>query len=129
MCDIQNNEIRSISGARTMPVAEAVGMVLAHDITEIRQDDFKGRAFKKGHIVREEDITYLQRLGKENLFVLNIADDEVHEDDAAYALTNALMGEGVKMNLQSLGMAVYVLIVRSAGIPYVRSGNRLKSFP
>ncbi|MCL4536437.1 MAG: molybdopterin-binding protein [Nitrospirae bacterium] len=96
MCDVQNSEIKGRTG-NTIPVTEAVGMVLAHDITEIRQDDFKGRAFKKGHIVKEEDISHLQRLGKENLFVLNIADDEVHEDDAAYALANALMGEGVKM--------------------------------
>jgi len=57
--------------------------VLAHDITEIRPGEFKGRAFKKGHIIREEDVCHLQRLGKENLFVLNIADDEMHEDDAA----------------------------------------------
>ena len=78
-----------------MPVEIAVGMILAHDITEIRKDDFKGRAFKKGHIVRVEDIGHLQRLGKENLFVLNMAGDEMHEDEAAYALAHALMGEGV----------------------------------
>ncbi|MEW6739670.1 MAG: molybdopterin-binding protein [Nitrospirota bacterium] len=95
MCDVQNNEIRSMSGARTIPVAEAVGMVLAHDITEIRRDEFKGRAFRKGHIIKEEDINHLRKIGKEHLFVLNIAEDEVHEDDAAYALANALMGEGV----------------------------------
>lgn len=97
MCDIQGSDTKNMIGVKTIPVQDAVGMVLAHDITEIRQDDFKGRAFKKGHIVREEDISHLQRLGKENLFVLNIADDEMHEDDAAYALANALMGEGVKM--------------------------------
>ncbi len=97
MCDIQGSDTRSRLGVKTIPVTEAAGMVLAHDITEIRQDDFKGRAFKKGHIVREEDISHLQKLGKENLFVLNIGDDEVHEDGAAYALANALMGEGVKM--------------------------------
>ncbi|MCL4457595.1 MAG: molybdopterin-binding protein [Nitrospirae bacterium] len=97
MCDIQGSDTRNRLGVKTIPVEEAVGMVLAHDITEIKQEDFKGRAFKKGHIVKEEDISRLQRLGKENLFVLNIAEDEVHEDDAAYAMANALMGKGVKM--------------------------------
>jgi len=82
---------------RKLAVAEAVGTVIAHDITEIRPGEFKGRAFKKGHIIREEDIRHLRRLGKETLFVLNIADDEMHEDDAAYALANALMGEGVEI--------------------------------
>ncbi len=33
---------------KAVKVKEAVGMVLAHDITEIRRDEFKGRAFKKG---------------------------------------------------------------------------------
>lgn len=79
----------------TILVAEAVGMVLAHDITEIRKDEFKGRAFKRGHIVREEDIEHLRRLGKERLFVLTLSDNEIHEDDAAHALAYALIGEGV----------------------------------
>lgn len=71
-------------------------MVIPHDITEIRPGEFKGRAFKKGHIVREEDIGYLQKLGKENLFVLEIRDDEMHENDAAYALAKALAGPGIR---------------------------------
>lgn len=82
--------------AKTIPVEEAVGTVLAHDITEIRPGEFKGRAFKKGHIVRKEDICRLQRLGKENLYVLHIGEDEMHEDAAANALADALMGRGVR---------------------------------
>jgi molybdenum cofactor synthesis domain-containing protein len=76
-------------------VQEAIGTVLAHDITEIRPGEFKGRAFKKGHVIREEDVCHLQRLGKEHLFVLQVADDELHENDAAYAIAEALMGNGV----------------------------------
>jgi molybdenum cofactor synthesis domain-containing protein len=93
MCDTLNEKQRQ--GTKTVPVQEAVGTVLAHDITEIRPGEFKGRAFKKGHIVREEDICHLQRLGKEQLFVLKITEDEIHEDDAAHAIAQALMGEGV----------------------------------
>ncbi|MCC6345602.1 MAG: molybdopterin-binding protein [Nitrospirales bacterium] len=85
------------SGAKAIPVAEAVGMVLAHDITEIRKDDFKGRAFRKGHVVTSEDVEHLRRLGKDHLFVLHMENDEMHEDDAAYALASALKGEGVLM--------------------------------
>ncbi len=98
MCDIHNKDTETENrNRRAIPVTETVGMVLAHDITEIRQNEFKGRAFKKGHIIQKEDLAHLQRLGKENLFVLNIANDEVHEDDAAYALADAVMGEGVKI--------------------------------
>ena len=93
MCDSPREEQRQ--SVKTIPVHQAVGTVLAHDITEIRPGEFKGRAFKKGHIIREEDVCHLQRLGKEHLFVLHVAEDEMHENDAAYAIANALMGQGV----------------------------------
>jgi molybdenum cofactor synthesis domain-containing protein len=93
-CQIDSNN-SSGPGTKTVPVSEAVGMVLPHDITEIRPGEFKGRAFKKGHIVREEDVEHLKRLGKEHLFILEIKDDEMHENDAAGAIAAALAGEGV----------------------------------
>lgn len=95
MCDSSHENHNQ--GTKKLTVAEAVGTVLAHDITEIRPGEFKGRAFKKGHIIRQEDVCHLRRLGKEHLYVLNIADDEMHEDDAAYSLAGALMGAGVKI--------------------------------
>jgi molybdenum cofactor synthesis domain-containing protein len=93
MCDSPHEERQQ--RAKTIPVHQAIGTVLAHDITEIRPGEFKGRAFKKGHIIREEDVCHLQRLGKDHLFVLHVAEDEMHENDAAYAIANALMGRGV----------------------------------
>ncbi len=96
MCDDSSVERDEHGVMMTVPVADAVGMVLAHDITEIRRDEFKGAAFKKGHVIRVEDVTHLKRLGKERLFVLSIAPDEMHEDDAAAALASALMGKGVR---------------------------------
>lgn len=85
------------TGGRVVPLEDAVGMLLEHDITEIRQGEFKGRAYRRGHRVCEMDIERLKDLGKNNLYVLEIADDEVHEDDAALALANALMGDGVML--------------------------------
>ncbi|MCK5511630.1 MAG: molybdopterin-binding protein [Thermodesulfovibrionia bacterium] len=99
MCDIQEQDNKKSGiGSKIMPVSEAVGTVLSHDITEIRPGEFKGRAFKKGHVIRKEDICHLQRLGKENLFILEIKQDEMHENDAAYAIAEALAGSGVKSN-------------------------------
>lgn len=97
MCDIHESDTRRRPGVKTLPVSEAIGMVLAHDITEIIKGETKGRAFKKGHIVKDEDVSHFRRLGKENLFVLSMNDDEMHEDDAAYALAAALMGSGLAM--------------------------------
>jgi molybdopterin biosynthesis enzyme len=99
MCDIENTGIKKIqTGTTAVPVIEAVGTVLAHDITEIRPGEFKGRAFKKGHIVREEDVDHLRRLGKEHLYILSIKENEMHENEAAYAIANALIGEGVRID-------------------------------
>ena len=46
---------------------DAVGHILCHDITQIIKDVKKGVLFKKGHIVREEDIPLLLSVGKEHL--------------------------------------------------------------
>lgn len=80
---------------KTIPVEEAVGMVLPHDITEIVKDEFKGRAFKKGHIIRVEDIDHLKRLGKEHIYVLELGPNEIHENEAAEKMADALIGSGV----------------------------------
>jgi molybdenum cofactor synthesis domain-containing protein len=97
MCTEREHRQAASSVTRTIPVEEAIGAVLAHDVTEIRKDEFKGRAFKKGHVIQRDDIPRFKQIGKDHLFVLNIAHDEMHEDDAAYALAEALMGEGVVM--------------------------------
>jgi hypothetical protein len=79
----------------SVPVEQAVGMVIPHDITEIVKDVKKGCAFKKGHIIRDEDIEHLKRLGKENIYVLSLGVDEIHENDAASMLAGALAGQNI----------------------------------
>jgi len=83
------------SSAAIIPVEESVGTILAHDITEIRPGQFKGPAFKKGYIIKKEDIPHLKRVGKEHLYVLHLDPGEVHEDDAALRLATGLAGKGV----------------------------------
>jgi len=86
--------------AKTVPVTEAVGMVLPHDITEIIKDEFKGRAFKKGHVIREEDVDHLLRLGKERIYVLALSPEEIHEDEAALLMAGALAGIGTEYSAE-----------------------------
>lgn len=81
--------------AKTVPVEQAVGMILPHDVTEIRQGEFKGRAFKKGHIIRSEDVDHLKRLGKEHIYVLELTADDIHENEAALVMAEALAGTGI----------------------------------
>ncbi len=73
-------------------VEKAVGTVLAHDITRIVPGKFKGVGFKKGHVVREEDIPELLKLGKQSLYVLKLTPDQLHEDDAAIRIAQAITG-------------------------------------
>ena len=79
---------------KTIPVDQAVGMVLPHDITEIRSEEFKGRAFRKGHIIKAEDIERLKSLGKEHIYVLELGEDDIHENEAAELMAAALAGSG-----------------------------------
>ena len=76
-------------------VEDAVGTNLAHDITEIRPGEFKGAAFTKGHTVCNEDICHLQKLGKNHLYLIDLEEDEIHENEAAAVLARGLAGEGV----------------------------------
>jgi hypothetical protein len=80
---------------KTIQVTDAVGSKLAHDITEIRPNEFKGPAFRKGHTVCEADLCHLQRLGKNHLYVIDLAEDEIHENEAAVIMATALAGDGV----------------------------------
>lgn len=90
------------SSATMIPIEKAAGTVLAHDITEIRPGQFKGPAFKKGYIVKEEDLEHLRRLGKEHLYVLHLGPDELHEDDAAVRLARTLAGPGIVFDEQAV---------------------------
>ena len=85
---------------RKIALTEAVGSTLGHDITEIRPGEFKGPAFRRGHRVCEADLCQLQRLGKNHLYVIDLEEDEIHEDEAAVILAAALAGEGVVWNDQ-----------------------------
>jgi hypothetical protein len=78
-----------------MRVDQAVGLALAHDLTEVRPEGGKGAAFRRGHVIREEDVPRLRRCGKEHVFILDIGAGELHEDEAAVRLAAALCGEGV----------------------------------
>lgn len=79
----------------TVKTEDAVGMILGHDITEIIPGEFKGIAFEKGHIITENDIERLLRIGKENVYVFKLKEDEIHENEAAIRLGNLFSGPGI----------------------------------
>lgn len=98
-CYLNNNFHHNLKNhMKTIPVEQAVGKVLPHDVTEIRKGEFKGCAFKKGHIIQADDIEHLKRLGKENIYVLELSGDDIHENEAAEIMAKALAGNGVEIS-------------------------------
>lgn len=84
---------------RDVPVDEAVGLVLAYDLTGIIPGRSKGAVLRRGHIIREDDLGLLRRIGKSRLKVLELGPDEVHEDDAARRLATLLAGPGCAVSM------------------------------
>ncbi len=88
---------------KVIPVEEAVGLPLAHDITEIVPGKHKGPAFRRGHIIRPEDVAKLLDVGKANIYVMNLERDDLHEEDAARRLAKAAAGANLKLTDPSEG--------------------------
>jgi hypothetical protein len=77
--------------SRVIAVEDAVGTILSHDLTLIDAEvGYKGARFKKGRVVAQEDVQLLKRMGREHLSILEMENDDVHEDDAALRLAAAL---------------------------------------
>jgi len=75
---------------------DAVGHVLCHDITQIVRGVTKDAVFRKGHVVREEDIPVLLSVGKEHLYVWENDDTMYHENEAAEILREICQGVNLR---------------------------------
>lgn len=74
-------------------VEDAVGTVLVHDLTKIVPGEYKGPAFKKGYIIKEEDIEHLKSIGKNHINVIELCEEKIHENEAAERIAKAAVGE------------------------------------
>ncbi len=88
---------------KKIKVEHAVGMVLAHDLTKIVPGQFKGVAFKRGHIVKEEDIEDLKNMGKNHIYILALEENQLHEDEAAIRIGKASSGIGIETTIPAEG--------------------------
>ena len=75
-------------------IEDSVGCILSHDVTKIVPGEFKGRLFKKGHVIREEDIPKLLDIGKEHIYVWEPKKGQPHENDAAIRVKDLVLGQG-----------------------------------
>lgn len=80
---------------KLIPVQQSLGMLLAHDMTEIIPGKSKCAAFKKGHIIKEEDIPRLLNMGKEHIGIIEYKEGDINENDAAIRMAEAAAGQGI----------------------------------
>ena len=80
---------------KLIKTVEAAGHVLCHDLTQIIPGEYKGARFRKGHIVTEEDIPVLLSMGKENLYIFELDEGMVHENEAAEVLCEICKGRNM----------------------------------
>ena len=77
---------------KLMRTEDAVGQILCHDITQIIKGVTKDAVFRKGHVIREEDIPVLLSVGKENVYIWENDENMLHENDAAQVLYEICKG-------------------------------------
>lgn len=111
---------------KKVKVEDAVGMELCHDVTAM-YDGFKGAAFKRGHVIREEDIPRLLDYGKRTVFVWEENAGEVHEEDAARRMAAMAPVAGARYTEPSEGKVL--LMAQERGMFRVDAGllSRLNS--
>ena len=88
---------------RKVKVEEAIGLALAHDVTKVVPGVSKGPGFRRGHVIRQEDIPELLKLGKEHVYVLELREGELHEEEAARRISQAIGGGGIEFTEPSEG--------------------------
>jgi hypothetical protein len=88
---------------KKIPVQDAVGHVVCHDMTRIVAGEMKGPQFRKGHIIREEDIPMLLSMGKEQIYVWEKLPGMFHEDEAAEVLAGICRGNAISQRGPSEG--------------------------
>ena len=74
-------------------VEDAIGKVILHDMTQIIPGKIKDARFRKGHIITKEDIEVLKSMGKEHIYVSEMNEHMMHEDDAAIFLCDMCIND------------------------------------
>jgi hypothetical protein len=81
---------------------DAVGKILASDVTEVVLGVKKGPLFKRGHPIVEEDIIKLISIGKHYLWVeSDVKNSSVHEDIAAVEMMEGIKGDNISVTSPS----------------------------
>lgn len=78
-----------------MKTEDAVGQILCHDITQIIKGVTKDAVFRKGHVIRGEDIPVLLSVGKDHIYIWENNENMLHENEAAEVLYDICKNENM----------------------------------
>lgn len=81
---------------KLMKTEEAVGQILCHDITQIIPGVTKDAVFRKGHVIKEEDIPVLLSVGKDHIYIWENNENMLHENEAAEVLYGMCKNENMR---------------------------------
>ena len=109
---------------KMIPVEESVGMLLAHDMTEIIPGKSKQAAFKKGHLIKKVDIPRLLTMGKEHIGIIEYKEGDIHENEAAIRMAKAVAGQGIVLTEPAEGKVN--LVAQKSGLLKVDFERMLK---
>jgi len=73
-------------------------MTIGHDVTKVVPGEFKGAAFRRGHTLKREDIPELLSMGKEHIYIIEEEEGEVHEEEAALRIAEAVAGSEFELS-------------------------------
>ncbi len=99
---------------KSIRVEEALGLAVCDGISEISTDKFKKVALRRGHIVKNEDIKQLLKIGKENLSLFEVGEKILHEDEAALYVARASFEKN--MNLSECYKGRVDIIAKNQGL-------------
>jgi len=120
---------------------EAVGQILCHDVTQIIKGVTKGALFRKGHVIKEEDVPVLLSLGKDHIYIWEDNENTLHENDAAEILRVICQSENMRAagpkegKIELLAEIDGLFLVDTAGLRRVNSlgevmiASRVSGFP
>jgi len=116
---------------KVLRVEEAVGKKLAYDVTLVTPDKMQV-PFRKGHIIREEDVEQLKTSGHYYVYVTEGSysyNSFLHEDEAVLELAKVVTGGGCSVFARPGGKALIrsairgTLIVHPEGLKLVNEGG------
>jgi molybdenum cofactor synthesis domain-containing protein len=76
---------------------DAVGLVVGHDMTKTIPGVYDGPRFRRGDIIKSEDIPELLSMGKEHIYVIEQEENLIHEEEAAVRIAKAIAGKNLTL--------------------------------